>query len=50
MNGILINIDDIFIFIGTPKPCLQLNRLAAGAFLLLKNDAPFLEMTVFVKN
>ena len=27
----LININDIFICIGIPKPCLRLNSLAAGA-------------------
>ena len=42
----LININVIFICIGTPKPHLRLNSLAAGTFLFLKNDTPFIKMTV----
>ena len=42
-----MNINDIFICIGTPKPCLRLNRLAAGAFFAEKQRAFFPNMSVF---
>ena len=29
--------DGIFICIGTPKPCLRLNRLAAGVYSVVEN-------------
>ena len=41
--------NDIFIWIGTPKPCLRLNRLGAGAFLG-ERQHPFFHTCPFLTN